>query len=964
MIHIKFNCIIPFWKQGRRISAGCHRLTLLALVFLSGCALWATIPVGYYYEARGKKKEELKTTLSTLATPVKLLKYGSGEGATWQGFYTTDRNPDNSVVDIYSNINRFFNGFSGIAGMHIEHSLPKSWWGGDENSAYHDLFHLYPSDGSTNLSKSNNPLGIVKAEDATFDNGVSRIGTSSFSTSYTGKAFEPADEFKGDFARSYLYIATIYEQYAPLWNSPMMQRNTYPVWTPWARELLLQWHAADPVSVKERLRQEAVYAIQGNRNPFIDYPDLATYIWGPDTLLAYPFPQSAEAFLTLPRRGDAIDFDVILQGDTIGKWIQLKGQNLTGTVSMQLKHQHTAFSILRTDIPAGELLSGASVRLQFRPVTPGTYRDTLMIYGAGLAEPFLLPVEGKASRQLMALEPIAVTPVGATLHWIADLNASGYSIELFTNPAVAGDLLIASYAEGSSYNKSLEIFNGTGRTVQLADYALAKQSNGSGGYESVFPLKGELAHGSSVVVLHQLCDSNFLKTKATFFTDSVMNFNGNDAIALLHNGLRIDAVGIFDAGPGMFWGLDKTLHRKPSVTHPSGNFRQEEWISLLTDDFSPLRNHTMDLSSMETPVSENTISPDSSRYVMKNLQPLTSYYYRISAIRGATNHRSVNSVRFTTTGPAVPIPMLPLYIGATYFVAEWESDVYTDRFELEIYSKVGAADIEAVEGFDNLNSNAKPLPDGWTGTAGAIYTSTNSSGVAPPSVQLRNSGEWLQSPVYDQPVTKVDFMYRYPSNGTGNIFTVEVLKNEQWVKVDDIAFQNLIKTVVSYSFARADNVRSVRITYTTKVSGNLALDDFRIVYGSMENAYLLQNFPVSGTTFRMENLDPVTDYFYRVRSVIGNVHSEWSEEIQLKTLVVNNLHDTSGPVCSWYSKRGEITFTNIEAGSRLQLFSITGILIADCVVPYTMLSLPLTGHSLYIVRILNSDKIFSFKIIP
>ena len=940
-----------------------HSVMLLVVGILTP-HLWASVPAGYYYEARNKTKAELKSSLSALATPVKVLKYGSGVGATWQGFYYTDRNPDNSVNDMYSNTNRFFDGYKSIPEMHIEHSLPKSWWGGAENRAFHDLFHLYPSDGSTNSSKSNHPLGMVLPENATFDNGVSRIGTSTFTTAYTGKAFEPADEFKGDFARSYLYIATIYEHYAPLWTSPMMQRNTYPVWTPWARELLLRWHAADPVSVKERLRQEAIYAVQGNRNPFIDYPDLVSYIWGPDTLLAYPFPQTTEAFLTLPRRGDGVDFDVILQGDTLGKSIQLKGQNLSGTLTVRLKHQHPAFEVQRSAIPADELFSGSATRLQFRPSASGIFRDTLVFEGAGLTDAFQLPVEGKAARQLMALEPDQLTPVGASLHWITDLSASGYALELFTSPSQAGDLLISSYGEGSSYNKTIEIYNGTGRTVQLADYALAKQSNGAGIYESVFPLRGELAHGSSVVVINKLCSNDTLKQKAALFTDSVMNFNGNDAVALLHNGLRIDAVGYFDSGPALMWGENKTLHRKSVVTHPTASFNEEEWHSLPSDDFSPLGRHAMSLSAQEITVFSVTIPADSSRFVVNNLQPLTHYFYRVSALRTSGNLPSVNSVGFTTAAPAVPVPMEPSEIGAGHFIAEWESDVYTSNFELEVYTKVGAPDVTVVEGFDKVGSTGKPLPDGWTGTAGAVYTSTLSSGVAPPSIQLRNTGEWLQTAVYPYAVSRFDFMYRFPSGGTSNLLTVEALKGDQWVKVDDISSTNTSKIQVSYTFDKAENVRSIRITYANKVLGNLALDDFYIVYGSMSNSYLLQHQPATGTTYRIENLDPVTGYFYRVRSVIGNVRSEWSDEIKLKTLVLSGLKINPIQHPRWRSTPEGIVFSQLEAGSRLQVYTLSGVLIADCLVPASSITLPITGHPMYIVRIVNTNHIFSFKLTP
>jgi hypothetical protein len=175
--------------------------------------------------------------------------------------------------------------------MHIEHSLPKSWWGGLENYAYRDLHHLFPADSKTNITKSNLPLGEVV--NATFDNGVSKIGTTNL---YNGKVkcFEPADEYKGDFARScfgtmvkwagewafnkaeegcVIFDATIDADthYGP--------ENNYG-FTDYGLALMLKWHRQDPVSQKEVDRNNGIQKTQGNRNPFIDYPYLAEFIWG------------------------------------------------------------------------------------------------------------------------------------------------------------------------------------------------------------------------------------------------------------------------------------------------------------------------------------------------------------------------------------------------------------------------------------------------------------------------------------------------------------------------------------------------------------------------------------------------------------------------------------------------------------------------------------------------------------
>lgn len=270
-----------------------RKLFLLSLQGILAFTLAAQIPSGYYATLQGKQTAELKTALHDIIIKdtTRYLSYGSGsKNRTWYGFYNTDRDTENSqILDMYSGVVRYFpsnyvsSGYPGFGNeLHIEHSLPKSWWGGYEWAAYKDLNHLYPSDGSTNISKNDNPLGIVTGNPTT-NNGVSKIGPGVY-PGFAGTVFEPANEYKGDFARSYFYMATAYEHYVNVWavSKPenMMQKNKYPVLNAGAIELLLDWHRKDPVSEKERTRVEKVFEIQGNRNPFIDYPELVEYIWG------------------------------------------------------------------------------------------------------------------------------------------------------------------------------------------------------------------------------------------------------------------------------------------------------------------------------------------------------------------------------------------------------------------------------------------------------------------------------------------------------------------------------------------------------------------------------------------------------------------------------------------------------------------------------------------------------------
>lgn len=238
--------------------------------------LFAQIPSGYYNLAIGKKDAVLKTALSNIINVHNQLEYYTS--ATY--FRSTDWHPDGYFWDMYSNNKRT----SWNSGLNREHNLPKSWWSTSPETtvAYSDLHNLYPSDATANSAKSNYPLGKVNGTPV-FTNGVVKVGTNIY-PGYNGTVFEPADEYKGDFARDYMYVVTCYEIYASDWRSTgtvsMLNNNTYPVFKPYAVNLLMEWHRNDPVGEKEINRNNAVYVLQNNRNPFIDFPVLAEYLWG------------------------------------------------------------------------------------------------------------------------------------------------------------------------------------------------------------------------------------------------------------------------------------------------------------------------------------------------------------------------------------------------------------------------------------------------------------------------------------------------------------------------------------------------------------------------------------------------------------------------------------------------------------------------------------------------------------
>lgn len=152
-----------------------------------------------------------------------------------------------------------------------------------------DAYHIYPTDGKVNGQRSNYPYGeCAGGTSVASSNGVKALGKVGRSTfeGYSGTVFEPDDEYKGDFARTYFYMAACYNNRISSWSSDMLGGNSYPVFNAWAIDLLLKWDKQDPVSQKEIDRNEVVYNHQHNRNPFIDHPELAQYIWGDKKNLA------------------------------------------------------------------------------------------------------------------------------------------------------------------------------------------------------------------------------------------------------------------------------------------------------------------------------------------------------------------------------------------------------------------------------------------------------------------------------------------------------------------------------------------------------------------------------------------------------------------------------------------------------------------------------------------------------
>lgn len=264
-------------------------LAVSALICASATATDRAAIARYYSGAAGLKGADLKTAIRDIIRKHNVVGYGSGQSnTTWWAFYATDRADDGTVINRYSDATFCFgNRGSAASGMNIEHSFPKSWWGGGKNDAYKDLFNLYPSPSADNSQKSNYPMALVTNVIHDSGEGYDKVGTGMVDGSVRN-CWEPGDRWKGDFARSYMYMAVCYAELT--WVNvglQTLQNDEWPTLKAWAQKLYRSWSDADKVDATEASRNEAVYTIQGNRNPFVDFPFLCQYIWGDSVDVAF-----------------------------------------------------------------------------------------------------------------------------------------------------------------------------------------------------------------------------------------------------------------------------------------------------------------------------------------------------------------------------------------------------------------------------------------------------------------------------------------------------------------------------------------------------------------------------------------------------------------------------------------------------------------------------------------------------
>jgi endonuclease I len=543
--------------------------TLLLLIFLPLLYI-AQIPTGYYDSASGLSGYKLKTALHKIISN-KTISWNYSDVGTFYPQTDVDKYYENngSVLDMYSEnpagpdaYEYDFTQNIGSAnaegqGWNKEHMMPQSTF----NSEYpmdSDLNFIVPVDARINQLRSNYPYGLGgNIVYHVFTNGSKVSNNATPNAVYTGRVYEPIDEFKGDVARSILYFAVRYEgklgtfktstNSNPKKNQSPLNGTEEQAYNQSFIDLMKVWSAQDPVSEREIDRNNAIYSIQKNRNPFIDHPEWVNLIW--NQTLNTVVPKSP----------------TILKSSKVSAY----------------------FANLNWTAPSDNSVIGFNI-YQDGTLVRKTDKNSISIDHLIPATNYNFIVKSYNNSYLESAE------------------SNVLSILTYLTDTYAKDLIVTKYLEGTGNNKALEITNKTGHTVKLDSYSLSIQLKSPSSYYFAdrLQLEGDIANNESFVVINSnsafICYST-LQSKFVSAAPS-LTFNGSNFLSLRYKSTIVDAIGEIDMDNFTILG-NVSLYRLNNLTQPNSTFDITEWQKNPADYCENLGN----LSSSERSIIEKNI---------------------------------------------------------------------------------------------------------------------------------------------------------------------------------------------------------------------------------------------------------------------------------------------------------------------------------------------------------------------
>ena len=565
-----------------------------------------------------------------------------------------------------------------------------------------DAHNLRPADRSTNSSRNNFKFTL----------GQGNSGRSSIT--YSGpqgpetRGWYPGDEWKGDVARMMMYMYLRYgEQCLPTAVGVGSQQFI----TDDMIDLFLQWNIEDPVSEFEKGRNTFhenstnTYA-QGNRNPFIDNPYLATRIWGGESAedLWGNYTSSDTEAPTTPTNvvasnetSSTIDITWTAASDNIGVTqyriyidavltaqtaevnfkitnlqpgtsynIQIEARDLINNKS-EKSNLITATTTSDTTAPSvptnitASNISGTGFKMNWDAATDDTAVTTYTIFVNSIQT----ATTSELSYTITGLAPsttyqIAVSAEDAATNESAQSNAVAITT---TNGGSNGieELFISEYVEpDGGNNKALEIVNLSSAVIDLAAYSIKKQSNGSGDWIHEFPLSGTINVNDVVVLINYQADNSILVSEADIVGPSTnfgspINFNGNDPIGLFKEGVLIDIVGQLNNTSKHI--ENATYRRKATVSKPNTTFDASEWDILPANTFDGIGSHSSTLSSKKDSFQAfkmfpNPVYGDQVNFIINDAATITIYNVlgKLVSTSKITKNSNVVNISTLTSG--------------------------------------------------------------------------------------------------------------------------------------------------------------------------------------------------------------------------------------------------------------------------------------------------------------------------
>ena len=922
-----------FIPQNELIRNMKERILILVTFILVAVNAFAAIPDGYYDRAKGLKGEELQETLATIINHS-----DPGYNSLWTIYQSTDRRDDGKVWDMYSNTSDYTFGndqcgnYSGEGDCYNrEHSIPKSWIKGSD---YSDVHIVVPSDGFINGKRSNYPFGEVGSSSYVSDNSFSKVGSCKTS-GYSGTVFEPNDEYKGDFARIYFYAATRYCNAISSWdNSENIFTTSFPHLTSWHKAMLLRWHQLDPVSQKEIDRNDAVYASkQGNRNPFVDYPELVDLIFGSKTTTAFdPDGEVATPTITTPTDGATLSWSGVYVGSSSTQTLAVKGSNLTQNISLNITGTNSQyFKLSASSLTSASVMDGTSVAITYAPTVEGSHKATLVIAGGGLSTPIYVTLAGQAMNvedptEFEAIAATSVENVSFVANWTEHADASEYELSVWkqTSEGVAQSLIF---------------------DVSFAGKLPSGWSSDSNGYIDTTEKNDAIRLASSKkdgIVISPTIDLS----KGGELTIKCAPYN-NDASILyvLVDGTQVATI---DCSGGE---VTKSVVLDAATTSSK--------ITLKALKGKRIYLYSARLTTAGQDVTWDMLSGypcqvgDATHYTVQKLTPLTTYRYQVAALSSRTVLERTDYMMVTTIADDFKA-LDETELTNMSFIANWTALSTAVDYRLSVWEKISGG-VKEQTIFDV--SFASGAPSGWT-TSGYTTVESNSirmasggqdGSVVSPSVDLSNGAQLV---VTCAPYKTTDKSVLY------------ILVDGEQVAQIDCASQEVTETV-TLAPATASSKITLKAAKSHRVflkSASLTTQEASGDSWSMLNGYPCQVGNV--TSYQVDNLDIVTTYRYRVEALdeYDNV-LDISNYIELTTYELPTaIEVVDTPDFYVYSYNRTIYVDDAPLNARVNVYAMDGTLCVVRTVHSVREIIEPGSRGVYIVQVVTDNSSYTKRV--